>query len=354
MAGENISTREEILMIAAMSGGEIRKDICRDICGTQGYYNTMMARMSDELTTVFGSSPRTGHITKKGCERISGLIPWVMDAYDSHKLANQRQKSVRHAEISRMVYNMILSGVPWSYVGRGNLVLDGNRNFGEDAFGYYCPFEAKAFGGDALHKSKICGVLFADGKIILLYNMEDRNIRYIKKSEEITEVIFANGAPGRTIEKAVYGNGYEMLDTVWKNGERVERLKSFNPREENCVTPGTRAWYIPNGREGTVSLKALLRPDIVRKTADNIGKREQREVLCTIPFYIPSVTRIRDNVSDAIILCLESQYGYIRGIAEKDATIRMINDADMGKVLDRAGYGWNTERAGVMRERKGT
>ena len=60
------SIRRRILLIMAMSGGEIKKEICMELCGSKPYYKKMMQQMKEkgEAETIFGCHPRTLHIKK--------------------------------------------------------------------------------------------------------------------------------------------------------------------------------------------------------------------------------------------------------------------------------------------------
>ena len=52
------SIRRRILLIMAMSGGEIKKEICMELCGSKPYYKKMMQQMKEkgEAETIFAPS----------------------------------------------------------------------------------------------------------------------------------------------------------------------------------------------------------------------------------------------------------------------------------------------------------
>ena len=74
------SIRHRILLIMAMSGGEIKKEICMELCGSKPYYKKMMQQMKEkgEAETIFGCHPRTLHIKKNAVMQIVEDVPGIM------------------------------------------------------------------------------------------------------------------------------------------------------------------------------------------------------------------------------------------------------------------------------------
>ena len=83
------SIRRRILLIMAMSGGEIKKEICMELCGSKPYYKKMMQQMKEkgEAETIFGCRPRTLHIKKNGVMQIAEDVPGIMARYEARQLA---------------------------------------------------------------------------------------------------------------------------------------------------------------------------------------------------------------------------------------------------------------------------
>ena len=92
------SIRRRILLIMAMSGGEIKKEICMELCGSKPYYKKMMQQMKEkgEAETIFGCHPRTLHIKKNAVMQIVEDVPGIMARYEARQLEVNEENNYDH------------------------------------------------------------------------------------------------------------------------------------------------------------------------------------------------------------------------------------------------------------------
>ena len=133
-----------------------------------------------EAETIFGCHPRTLHIKKNAVMQIVEDVPGIMARYEARQLAVNEEKSYRRATISQVIYNMYLAGV--FYEPKKKETLSNQREQADTAPVYYAPYEIKGK-SDENRGSKLCGILIFQQEAILLYNMEDRNIKWMKAVE---------------------------------------------------------------------------------------------------------------------------------------------------------------------------
>ena len=134
-----------ILLSMAMSGGEIKKEICMELCGSKPYYKKMMQQMKEkgEAETIFGCHPRTLHIKKNAVMQIVEDVPGIMARYEARQLAVNEKKSYRRATISQVIYNMYLAGV--FYEPKKKETLANQREQADTAPVYYAPYEIASY-----------------------------------------------------------------------------------------------------------------------------------------------------------------------------------------------------------------
>lgn len=219
------SIRRRILLIMAMSGGEIKKEICMELCGSKPYYKKMMQQMKEkgEAETIFGCHPRTLHIKKNAVMQIVEDVPGIMARYEARQLAVNEEKSYRRATISQVIYNMYLAGV--FYEPQKKETLSNQRDQADTAPVYYAPYEIKGK-SDKNRGSKLCGILIFQQEPILLYNMEDRNIKWMKAVEENTQTtLFKLWGKMGTARQIIFGTGMEQI--IWKTMSKNRSIVCF-------------------------------------------------------------------------------------------------------------------------------
>ncbi|MCD8109039.1 MAG: hypothetical protein LUE14_02920 [Clostridiales bacterium] len=335
---EKTSPRDLILIIAAMSGGEVKKSLCRDICGERNYRVVMeKLRKKEEAETVFGNTPRTLLIKKNGVERVREIVPWIEEKYQRRLLAYHKDRSVRRADISQTIYNMYITGIPFFPAGK-EMLYEGEKIETGKPMAYYCPAEMRERYADGLQGSRTCGLVRGGGMCILLYNMESRNIKFIKKIETRART-YLDVCTGQKTVCAMYGSGFEMVETMFKNLAYREKVRHNGTSGEiNLVTADMGIYYIPNGKEGTVYFKALVHQDAVEELRRKLMEKEKKEVVSLVPVYLPSCRRLVEEKGTVVVLCLKGQRGLVEWLASGSSgnlEVRAMEESDLENFLDR-------------------
>lgn len=317
------TARKNILMLMALSGGVMKKSICEEICGSKAYYGVVMKRMKDagEAETIFGQKPKTLHIKRKGVEVIAKNIPWIMDLYEKRLLTFNKTKNQRLSDISQIIYNMQLIGVDYYPLEKRCLFREKTEK-SIDCSGkmaYYTPMEVKQLEMDELRGSRLCGLLVGGGCSYILYNMEDHNIKFNKKTEmNASMAIHKYCVPLNACKNVVFGNGFGMCEKILQNGE-IEMSRAFQQKTENYnfLTPEPDFYYIPNGKSGSIYLKALLRPEHIRDIETGIKDREAMEIVNLLPIHLPTLVHIKRSSGNLAVLCLDGQKEFVKSLNER-------------------------------------
>lgn len=329
------SIRRRILLIMAMSGGEIKKEICMELCGSKPYYKKMMQQMKEkgEAETIFGCRPRTLHIKKNGVMQIAEDVPGIMARYEARQLAVNEEKSYRRATISQVIYNMYLAGV--FYEPKKKETLSNQREQADTAPVYYTPYEIKGK-SDENRGSKLCGILIFQQEPILLYNMEDRNIKWMKVVEENTQTtLFKLWGKMGTARQIIFGTDMEQI--IMENYVKEQEYRLFHRNQAyNRVTPEAGMYYIPNGKAGTIFLRLFFHPELVDGLKKRLRDRFQIPVVSLLPLYLPACVQIMQERQQLGILCLEEQEQFVHWLNDgKNIRVFSVKKQDMEQYLEK-------------------
>ena len=329
------SIRHRILLIMAMSGGEIKKEICMELCGSKPYYKKMMQQMKEkgEAETIFGCRPRTLHIKKNGVMQIAEDVPGIMARYEARQLAVNEEKSYRRATISQVIYNMYLAGV--FYEPKKKETLSNQREQADTAPVYYAPYEIKGK-SDENRGSKLCGILIFQQEPILLYNMEDRNIKWMKVVEENTQTtLFKLWGKMGTARQIIFGTDMEQI--IMENYVKEQEYRLFHRNQAyNRVTPEAGMYYIPNGKAGTIFLRLFFHPELVDGLKNRLRDRFQIPVISLLPLYLPACVQIMQERQQLGILCLEEQEQFVHWLNDgKNIRVFSVKKQDMEQYLEK-------------------
>ncbi len=308
--------RNNTLMLAVLSGGEIKKDICRQICGqNEKCYKSLMERMrlAGEVETKFGTDPRTLCVRRAGVERIKDQIPWIWERFKKGQLAYKQENSQRHADISQVLYNMQLCDIPYYPTEKPELYADDQQEkqavFNKNICGFYCPMEVKNHYRDELKESRLCGYLAARGKGYIVYNTADRGMVFNKKPEDrALEIIRRCVNCKYNPEIILFGDGFEQIDQILKNSQEQNRLqKAYKKERVNKITSDLPMYFIPNGNDCSVYMKALFYKQDIDDIKNELIKQVETEIVSMVPLHLPTCNRLLTAHNDITVLCLEGQ-----------------------------------------------
>ena len=313
------SARENILMLLAMSDGQIKKDICREICGSEYYYKRVMQRMKEEgsAATLFGEKPKMLRIRRRGIEVVKERIPWIEERYNQGRLNIKKDRIQRQADVSQVIYNMQLADVLYCPDEKASLKPGGMTEEVQDAGLYYTAWELNKSNNDETRGSRVCGVLYMRGDMYFLYNMEDRNIKFYKKTEQrLQDSILLDYPPfnGRKRPMAIiFGEGYRGMEIILENVEREKKFRMMNHNEfYNRLTPEEGYYYVPNGQKGSLYIRIIRNPQITENIKKNIQNKLGSEVLMFFPIHLPVLKMLYAGDRRMNVVCLEDQAEFVK------------------------------------------
>lgn len=343
-----------ILMIGCLAGGCIKKDICEEISGGKEYNNVVMSRMRKKgyAETVFGMGVRTLHIQKAGVDKMAESIPGIKEKGESGAMNFRKDRAWRNLVVSQVVYNMQLSGITYEPLEKPSLYVcdDYERTRINPVIkeAYYLPGEIKKEMDektlDELRRSRCHGIYVSDSKMLMLYNIEDSNIKFVYKTENDAMAILKRfyTSVGTDTGMVIYGNGFCGIDFIKKNNDIISKnLGVFQKRTFSNINTISRSChcpmhYIPNGKEGVPSFLLLTHPE-ARRMIEKAAKRKIWENYGTdkriislldsfIELYMKALGTSGTTESRETILCTENQKKYLekegnRVCSVKDETI---------------------------------
>lgn len=315
-------------MVAALSGGEIRKEICRQICRSDFYYKKTMYKMKKdgESETVF-RKPRTLHIKYNGVEKVADQIPGLTERCLNKQLRIfTQQESQRRADISQVIYNMQLAGLKIYPKEKKDLYADGDLSGEVGAF--YAPSEITEK-SELFRASRMCGLVVAKNTLYSTYQMCDRNIRFMKKTEQVTDVFLKSHM--KDSGRIVFADDREKsIHDIIQNGE-LERSKG-GMAEYNRLTLDDSFFFVENGTSGAIALRLLQNADLVSGLRQKIMEKEGKTVINGMPLSTMAI-RLMEVRKDAIIMCTDADEAFFRSFDSSGHEYYVFKEKELEKIL---------------------
>lgn len=351
------NTVENILMIGCLSGGCIKKDICEEISGSKGYNNVVMSRMRKKgyAETIFGMGVRTLHIQKAGIDKMAGSIPGIKEKSENGLMNFRKDRAWRNLVVSQVIYNMQLSGVTYEPLEKPTLYTYDSyqrmRINQEIKEAYYLPWEIKKEMEentmDELRRSRCHGLYVSGSGMLMLYNMENSNIKFVYKTENDAMTMLKRyyTSIGTDTGMVIYGNGFCGIDFIQKNNETVRKnLAVFQKHKFPIINTVSKSqqcpmYYIPNGKDGAACFLLLTHPEerekieksAKKKIWESYGKNVRVISLLdsSIEIYMQILGDVVRAEKNVVVLCTGSQKKFleekgIRTCSVKDEAVMEI------------------------------
>ena len=348
------NARENILMIAALSDGQIKKRICEDICATPRYTRKIMEKMNNDenVETVFGTNPRVLRIKPNGIKLVEDQIPWLKQRVQEKKMNAKKDRAQRQADVSQTMYNMQLADIEYYPLAKVKLE-ELNKHDIEAPGVYYAPVEMKANMYDeedekskeSGRSSRICGMYYTNNQACALYNLNGRNLKYYRKTEMrfLGEYFLKyQRKEKQAIKKVFFGEGYEGLKQIIEN-TKVES-KRYNKKtgvEYSYVTIENDSYYVPNGPEGAKYLRMIDKPEVTKRIKTILSNSMKKEVIVLLPISLPAIKVIMETKQQETIVCLPEQEAIYKAMFGNKVEVLKIEE---DKALSMFGINLNNEK----------
>lgn len=328
------SARTTILLLAAMSGGMVTKDICMDICRTKPYYKKVMNRMrqQQEAETVFGKTPHMLHILRKGCMTVQEMLPGITELQESNCLS--RANPERKRDICTTLYIMQLLGAEL-LPGRKPPLYDEVSGFLTQVDGVYAytPSELKRLSKEELQRSRCTGILLEKETVYIFYHMGDRNIKYPVASELQACTMLQSFSGTKKVQQILLGNS-KMLEKILENGKTKEMIYKGGKNFER-ITPDLNMIFIPTDSYSMAAryLKLLIYGQDNLEKLERFIREEDRIVsVSTIPLHLKTMAMLAATRESCSVLCSESQRSLLKKICPS-AHIHAVKEEKLDALL---------------------
>lgn len=329
------SARKNILMIAAMSGGEIASSVAKEICGTNQYYNRVVAlmKMKDEVEIVYGQKPRTILLHKNGVIALEREMPCAIKMYEAGLFRHKKDRSERHAIISQTIYNAQLADM--AVYPNEKPIFNFNKKVELDGQKYlfYTPREFKGDNIKELLGSRMHGLIVGKGRVFCAYNFTNKNLKYRRQTEENAQA-FIQGHVNRRPELIFYCDDFSFMEKVLHN-ELIEK-KFRNRQRVDLVVPSVGGYIVPNGEKGVLYLQMILYPEITEKIKQMAIKQEQKEIVNCLALTLETCKRISLESREVALLCTDEQREYLEKLNDNpNISFCQVQRTQLEKVVEK-------------------
>lgn len=329
------SARKNILMLAAMSGGEIASSVAKDICGTNQYYNRVVAIMKkkDEIEIVYGQKPRTILIKQNGAKALEEEIPYVVEMYDARMFRYKKDRSERHAVISQTIYNAQLADIDIYPNEKAELNFKGELTTHYGGYGFYTPREFKSTGEKELHGSRMHGIIVGKDRVFCVYNFMNKNLKYRRMVEQSAQDFI--GRKFRCKQDLIfYCDNFSLAEKILHNQEIEEKWR--NKRNVDLVVPSVGGYIVPNGEKGMLYLQMILYPEIMEKIKEMAARQEKKEIVNCLTLTLETCKRISLESREVALLCTDEQREYLEKLnGNPNISICQIQRSQLEKVMEK-------------------
>lgn len=303
--------RKNILIVAALSGGEICREVAGCICNTNTYFKRIMTEMkkNEEAEIIKGIKPRTIAIRRNGLDVIVDDVPHLMEMYADGRLRHRKELSERKAVVSQTMYNAQLVDMNIYPLEKPVFFEDGKVDIKNKGYSFYTPLELKYKRIDELQLSRAHGFITGEGRLFFVYNVKDKNIRYRKRSELVAQTHMSKLAEIIQVEKIFFCEGFSMIENIARNN-KVQEEWGYK-KELDIITPSVGGYIVPNGPQGSIYLKLILYPKVVERVKEIALKREKKEIVNCLTLTLETCRRIIKEEKEVVLLCTEEQKEYL-------------------------------------------
>lgn len=170
----------------------------------------------------------------------------------------------------------------------------------------------------------------------MLYNMEDRNIKWMKAVEENTQTtLFKLWGKMGTARQIIFGTDMEQI--IMENYVKEQEYRLFHRNQAyNRVTPEAGMYYIPNGNAGTIFLRLFFHPELVDGLKNRLRDRFQIPVISLLPLYLPACVQIMQERQQLGVLCLREQEQFVHWLNDgENIRVFSVKKQDMEQYLEK-------------------
>jgi len=355
----NLTLKQLILLFAAYSGGEMDKKLIEKFCGNYNYAQSFCGKLKDLklAKTNFMPNPHTLYLTTKAINLMIEKYPELKWRFRGRFNHSRELISRRRANMSNVLYNMMLAGIP--FCDHDNSLYIKPETFNPAILNttqFYDSFLVKEGTYEGKDKSKIMGVLVNKCKLYAIYNVSLIN-EYVQGDLEKKMSTYLSTTLNRVTEERVddaaciiYVNDYNMSNEFIKNFEYQEKQKNGKKNIFFSENIGySKIYILLNGHAGTIPLKLLLNEKVrmnistsVRKSEGVIhdlrygeGITETGEIFfdCLVP-ELWKIRKIKECNQNMLILCDEHFEKFLKSEGIKNIRFLTIESEKVSKLLN--------------------